>query len=121
VHGAALTDIQRVYSANRYTLSKSDFAVLKDVQLSNSLILVCLRLQCMLLLSMLLRSLNYSIPWACLLTSALQMCESFGMQLDDDSLLALYHVYDPEGTGYLAYMDLVKHLMHPDTFCYYLG
>ncbi|KAF5832469.1 hypothetical protein DUNSADRAFT_11636 [Dunaliella salina] len=50
-----------------------------------------------------------------------QMCESFGMQLDDDSLLALYHVYDPEGTGYLAYMDLVKHLMHPDTFCYYLG
>jgi hypothetical protein len=24
-------------------------------------------------------------------------CESFGMQLDDDSLLALYHVYDPQG------------------------
>jgi hypothetical protein len=23
--------------------------------------------------------------------------ESFGMQLDDDSLLALYHVYDPSG------------------------
>ena len=43
------------------------------------------------------------------------------MQLDDDSLLALYYVYDPEGTGYLAYMDLVKHLMHPDTFCYYVG
>ncbi len=50
-----------------------------------------------------------------------QMCESFGMQLDDDSLLALFHVYDPEGTGYLAYMDLVKHLMHPDTFCYFVG
>ncbi len=50
-----------------------------------------------------------------------QMCESFGMQLDDDSLLALFYVYDPEGTGYLAYMDLVKHLMHPDTFCYYVG
>ena len=49
------------------------------------------------------------------------MCESFGMQLDDDSLLALYYVYDPEGTGYIAYMDLVKHLMHPDTFCYYVG
>lgn len=49
------------------------------------------------------------------------MCESFGMQLDDDSLLALYYVYDPEGTGYMAYMDLVKHLMHPDTFCYYVG
>lgn len=27
-----------------------------------------------------------------------RMCsESFGMQLDDDSLLALYHVYDPAG------------------------
>lgn len=50
-----------------------------------------------------------------------QMCESFGMQLDDDSLLALYYVYDPEGTGYLAYMDLVKHLMHPDSFAYFLG
>lgn len=50
-----------------------------------------------------------------------QMCESFGMQLDDDSLLALYYVYDPEGTGYLKYLDLVKHLMHPDSFCYYLG
>ena len=23
--------------------------------------------------------------------------ESFGMQLDDDSLLALYHVHDPAG------------------------
>lgn len=50
-----------------------------------------------------------------------QMCESFGIQLDDDSLLALYYIYDPEGTGYLAYMDLVKHLMNPDTFNYYLG
>eukprot|EP00798_Chlamydomonas_sp_ICE-L_P013486 gene13486-19344_t len=50
-----------------------------------------------------------------------QMCESFGMQLDDDSLLALFYIYDPEGTGYLAYMDLVKHLMDPGTFCYYLG
>lgn len=50
-----------------------------------------------------------------------QMCEAFGMQLDDDSLMALFYVYDPEGTGYLAYMDLVKHLMHPDTFCYYVG
>eukprot|EP00798_Chlamydomonas_sp_ICE-L_P013487 gene13487-19345_t len=50
-----------------------------------------------------------------------QMCESFGMQLDDDSLLALFYIYDPEGTGYLAYMDLVKHLMDPGTFCYYIG
>jgi Ca2+-binding EF-hand superfamily protein len=50
-----------------------------------------------------------------------QMCESFGMQLADDDLLALFCVYDPEGTGYLAYMDLVKHLMHPDTFRYFVG
>jgi hypothetical protein len=28
-----------------------------------------------------------------------QFGESFGMQLDDDSLLALYHVHDPEGSG----------------------
>jgi hypothetical protein len=39
------------------------------------------------------------------------MAEQFGMQLDDDSLLALYNIYDPEGTGYLAYHDLAKHLM----------
>ena len=26
-------------------------------------------------------------------------CDAFGMQLDDDSLLALYHVHDPAGTG----------------------
>jgi len=50
-----------------------------------------------------------------------QMCESFGMQLADDDLLALFCVYDPEGTGYLAYMDLVKHMMQPDTFNYYVG
>ncbi len=48
-------------------------------------------------------------------------CVCVTVQLDDDSLLALFHVYDPAGTGYLAYMDLVKHLMHPDTFAYYLG
>lgn len=39
------------------------------------------------------------------------MAEQFGMQLDDDSLLALYMVYDPEGSGYLNYHDLSKHLM----------
>lgn len=27
------------------------------------------------------------------------MCEAFGMQLDDDSLMALYYVYDPEVGG----------------------
>ena len=46
------------------------------------------------------------------------MCETFGMQLDDDSLLALFCVYDPEGTGYLSYHDLAKQLMDPD--CYAL-
>lgn len=50
-----------------------------------------------------------------------QVCESFGMQLDDDSLLALYCVNDPTGSGYLSYMDLVKQLMHPDSFSYYVG
>lgn len=28
------------------------------------------------------------------------MAEQFGMQLDDDSLLALFYVYDPEGGWY---------------------
>jgi hypothetical protein len=46
------------------------------------------------------------------------MCETFGMQLDDDSLLALFHVYDPEGTGFLNYHELAKQLMDPD--CYAL-
>ncbi|GFH19285.1 uncharacterized protein HaLaN_16209, partial [Haematococcus lacustris] len=41
------------------------------------------------------------------------MSEQFGMQLDDDSLLAMLHVYDPEGTGFLEYHDLVCHLMDP--------
>ena len=45
-------------------------------------------------------------------------CETLGMQLDDDSLLALFAVYDPEGTGYLSYHELVKQLMDPD--CYAL-
>ena len=36
------------------------------------------------------------------------MTESFGMQLDDDSLLALYHVHDPAGCGCLAYEPLVR-------------
>ena len=44
--------------------------------------------------------------------------ESFGMQLDDDSLLALFAVYDPEGTGNLSYHNLAKQLMDPD--CYAL-
>lgn len=46
--------------------------------------------------------------------------ESFGMQLDDDSLLALYYVYDPAGSGYLAYEDIVKQLLDKDYFAMYL-
>lgn len=49
------------------------------------------------------------------------MTESFGMQLDDDSLLALYHVYDPEATGYLKYEALMKQLLDPDYFSLYIG
>ena len=36
------------------------------------------------------------------------MMETFGIQLDDDSLLALYHVYDKECTGFLQYNELMK-------------
>lgn len=41
------------------------------------------------------------------------------MQLDDDSLLALYHVYDPEGTGFLSYHALSRQLMDPDCYALY--
>ncbi len=47
------------------------------------------------------------------------MGESFGMQLDDDSLLALYHVYDSEGSGYLAYEEIVKQILDKDYYCMY--
>jgi Ca2+-binding EF-hand superfamily protein len=49
------------------------------------------------------------------------MMESFGIQLDDDSLLALYHVYDKECTGYLKYEDLMKVLLDQDYFALYTG
>ncbi|GIL87642.1 hypothetical protein Vretimale_14675 [Volvox reticuliferus] len=49
------------------------------------------------------------------------MAETFGMQLDDDSLMALYFVYDPEGTGYLEYEALVSQLMSPSDFAFYKG
>ncbi|KAI8469618.1 MAG: flagellar associated protein [Monoraphidium minutum] len=48
-----------------------------------------------------------------------QFGESFGMQLDDDSLLALYHVHDSEGTGYVSYEPIVQQIMDPDYFCMY--
>ncbi|PNW78166.1 hypothetical protein CHLRE_10g466650v5 [Chlamydomonas reinhardtii] len=49
------------------------------------------------------------------------MAETFGMQLDDDSLMALYFVYDPEGSGYLEYEALVAQLMSPSDFAFYKG
>lgn len=48
------------------------------------------------------------------------MTESFGMQLDDDSLLALFYVYDPHGTGSMPYEPFVQKLMHPDYFGFYV-
>lgn len=47
------------------------------------------------------------------------MGESFGMQLDDDSLLALYYVMDPNATGYLEYEEVVKQLLDEDYFNMY--
>lgn len=49
------------------------------------------------------------------------MTESFGMQLDDDSLLALFSIYDPEGTGYMRYEELMMQLLDPDYFSLYVG
>lgn len=49
------------------------------------------------------------------------MMESFGIQLDDDSLLALYHVYDKECTGYLRYEELMRVLLDDDYYALYTG
>ncbi|GIL66729.1 hypothetical protein Vafri_20218, partial [Volvox africanus] len=49
------------------------------------------------------------------------MAETFGMQLYDDSPMALYFVYDPEGTGYLEYEALVSQLMSPSDLAFYKG
>jgi hypothetical protein len=49
------------------------------------------------------------------------MMETFGIQLDDDSLLALYYVYDKECTGYLKYHDLMKVLLDADYYAMYVG
>lgn len=49
------------------------------------------------------------------------MMETFGIQLDDDSLLALYHVYDKQHTGYLKYHDLMKVLLDTDYYALYTG
>jgi hypothetical protein len=49
------------------------------------------------------------------------MMETFGIQLDDDSLLALYHVYDQECTGFLKYEELMRVLLDFDYFALYTG
>lgn len=49
------------------------------------------------------------------------MMESVGVQLDDDSLLALYHVYDKGCTGYLKYEELMRVLLDDDYFALYTG
>eukprot|EP00891_Asterochloris_glomerata_P006723 jgi/Astpho2/6723/fgenesh1_pg.00102_%23_12_t len=49
------------------------------------------------------------------------MSESFGMQLDDDSLLALFSWYDPQATGSIDYQQLMKQLLHSDYYALYLG
>ena len=49
------------------------------------------------------------------------MMETFGIQLDDDSLLAIYHVYDHECTGFLKYEELMKVLLDFDYFALYTG
>lgn len=49
------------------------------------------------------------------------MMESVGIQLDDDSLLALYYVYDKGCTGYLEYDALMKVLLDTDYYALYCG
>lgn len=49
------------------------------------------------------------------------MTESFGMQLDDDSLLALFSIYDTEGSGYMKYEELMMQLLDPDYYSLYIG
>ncbi|KAL0042540.1 hypothetical protein WJX79_002907 [Trebouxia sp. C0005] len=49
------------------------------------------------------------------------MTESFGMQLDDDSLLALFSRYDPQAAGVIDYQALMKELLHSDYYALYLG
>eukprot|EP01023_Acetabularia_acetabulum_P040624 TRINITY_DN3938_c0_g2_i1.p1 TRINITY_DN3938_c0_g2~~TRINITY_DN3938_c0_g2_i1.p1 ORF type:complete len:367 (-),score=55.95 TRINITY_DN3938_c0_g2_i1:238-1338(-) len=49
------------------------------------------------------------------------MMESFGIQLDDDSLLALFYVYDESGQGNIEYEQLMGVLLDPDYFALYVG
>eukprot|EP01026_Neomeris_dumetosa_P065940 TRINITY_DN6350_c0_g2_i4.p1 TRINITY_DN6350_c0_g2~~TRINITY_DN6350_c0_g2_i4.p1 ORF type:complete len:234 (+),score=43.24 TRINITY_DN6350_c0_g2_i4:10-711(+) len=49
------------------------------------------------------------------------MMESFGIQLDDDSLLALFYLYDKSGQGCMGYEELMQILLDPDYFALYVG
>lgn len=49
------------------------------------------------------------------------MMETFGIQLDDDSLLSLYYAYDPTGSGTLEYERLMTALLDPDYLALYSG
>ncbi|KAK9843793.1 hypothetical protein WJX81_006652 [Elliptochloris bilobata] len=47
------------------------------------------------------------------------MTESFGMQLDDDLLLALFSRYDPEASGTVRYHTVMKALLDSDSYAQY--
>lgn len=47
--------------------------------------------------------------------------EKKGIQLDDDSLLALCNIFDPEGTGFIRYEELMVKLLDADYFAFYVG
>ncbi|KAL6782161.1 FAP252 [Auxenochlorella protothecoides x Auxenochlorella symbiontica] len=47
--------------------------------------------------------------------------EAFGIQLDNDSLLALFAKYDPECKGRIKYHDLMKKVLDADDFKKYIG
>eukprot|EP00887_Chlorella_sp_A99_P005112 scaffold25.g5112.t1 len=44
------------------------------------------------------------------------MSEAFGIQFDDDSLLALFSKYDPEGVGKMPFHNLMRNLLDDDTY-----
>ncbi|KAK9805071.1 hypothetical protein WJX73_000088 [Symbiochloris irregularis] len=47
------------------------------------------------------------------------MTESVGIQLDDDSLLAVFRRYDPECSGTIEYMILMRDVLDEDMFSLY--
>ncbi|BDA43945.1 hypothetical protein COCOBI_05-1290 [Coccomyxa sp. Obi] len=47
--------------------------------------------------------------------------ESYGMQLDDDSILALFSRYDRDAIGAIPYRDLMKDLLDEDSYALFCG